>query len=864
MNDYLLKILRGHLAKFIPVLMLTAVLFFGWLQPALGKSPQTQPEQTDAISTQHGQPPIPKDSSNGQKREVDADVSVKPSNVGTENKTRPLVTHKKSSRPKENVSVSGDKTQTRPQSPIRIVRQWESRIEALLDDINTGKNEREQADKLYVELFYVLLAKYHRLKDAISQNTLSKAVENLHTEVNGLYDLRIQLLQEVTPEFRGRITGFDIDGVRELTREIKHVLFQFRYMFWATPQAAQQLGNELILAPLPVFGKILELALALMLFRWWRRWAHDGLLRVRKRRLEMDPRKPIDLHFARFLWYLEHVRNPLEWLVLFSVFFSVFRIPEIQSILDLLWTSIWWILLARFMVALIDTMATRGAAGLKSDSSGLRLRSLRLLAAWLLILGLGLAIAEDLAGQGTLYAWVWNFFKFFTLPVLILMVIWWRSEIFKRIETKPRQTAWVQGMLKYRKGLRSYPRAAVGGIYLIAHQFRQWILRRITTFEGGRHLLAQLTRREAIREGERQKQMDRYKTIPIELRNRLLTKNGVIIDSVALKELARLVELADQNQGGVATIVAERGSGITSLLQRLALNVGGKAVIFDCPPGGFDAFYKALSSTLGVTGTEISSYVIEKHLKESDIRVVGIDNLHHLARPVMGGQKDIDRLTELVQGIQVDVLWVVGLDRAAWQYISRIRSEQLVLLEVLELPLWNEEQIGDLIDLRCTEAGISPDFTNIVLPRQLDEFDYETHEERNRRGFNRILWNAADGNPTVALHIWVDSLSVSPDGKIIVNIPRLPETGELEGVNINVLLVLRVITQSGLATRDNIIESLRLPMGDVVDAVRFSMQRGWIEEINGRYRLTWKWFRSITLVLSRQNLLPRKSIGGLI
>ena len=61
-----------------------------------------------------------------------------------------------------------------------------------------------------------------------------------------------------------------------------------------------------------------------------------------------------------------------------------------------------------------------GAAGLKSDSSGLRLRSLRLLAAWLLILGLGLAIAEDLAGQGTLYAWVWNFFKFFTLPVLIL------------------------------------------------------------------------------------------------------------------------------------------------------------------------------------------------------------------------------------------------------------------------------------------------------------------------------------------------------------------------------------------------------------------------------------------------------------
>lgn len=863
MNNYLLRILRGHVAEFMPALMLTAVLFFGWLQPALSQSPQTQPKRTDAVAPQHGQPLRPEDSSNAKQREADADISVKPSNTGAEKKTRPQGTPIKSSTHNETAPVSGAETQTRAELPI-ILGQWESRIEALLDDISTGKKKREQADKLYVELISVLIAKHQSLKDAVSQRTLNEAIETLYAEVNGLYDMRVWLLQEVTPELQGRVTGFDIDGVQELKGEIKHVVLHFRYMLWATPQAARQFIDELIQAPLPTLGKVLVLGLALMLFRWWRRWARDGLSRMRRRRLDMQPRKPIDLYFARFLWYLERVRNPLEWLVLFSVFFSVFNITEIQSILELLWTSVWWVLLARFMVVLINAMAARGTAGLKIDSSGLRLRSLKLLALWLLILGLGLAITEDLAGQGTLYAWVWNLFKFLTLPVLALLVIWWRSEIFRRIEVETRQPAWVQAMLQHRKGLKSYLSAAVGGIYLIAHQFRQWILRRITTFEGGRHLIANLTRREAIRESERQIQMDRGKTIPMELRNRLLAKDGMIVDSVARKELTRLVELADQNQSGTTAIIAERGGGKTSLLQRLALKAEGKAVIFDCPPGGFDAFYQALAGALGVTGTEISSYEIEKRLKETDIQVVGIDNLHRLSRPVMGGQKDINRSSELVRGIQVDVLWVLGLDRAAWQYISRIRSEQMVLLEVLELPLWTEEQIGDLIDLRCTEAGISPDFGNLVLPRQLDEVDYETHEERNRRGFSRILWNAAEGNPAVALQIWVDSLSVSPDGKIIVNIPRLPDTRELEGVNITVLLVLRVITQSGLAAQDDIIESLRLPMADVLRAVRFSMQRGWIEEINGRYRLTWKWFRSITLVLSRQNLLPRKSIGGLI
>ena len=185
MNDYLLRILRVHIAKFMLALMLTAVLFFGWLQPALGQSPQTQPERTDAVSPQHGQPFRPEDSSNGKQQRTGADVSVKPGNVGTEKKTKPPATPIKSSRLKETVPVSGAVTQTRAELPI-ILGQWESRIEALLDDISTGKKKREQADKLYVELISVLVAKYQSLKNAISQRTLTEAIENLYAEVNGL------------------------------------------------------------------------------------------------------------------------------------------------------------------------------------------------------------------------------------------------------------------------------------------------------------------------------------------------------------------------------------------------------------------------------------------------------------------------------------------------------------------------------------------------------------------------------------------------------------------------------------------------------------------------------------------------------
>ena len=77
----------------------------------------------------------------------------------------------------------------------------------------------------------------------------------------------------------------------------------------------------------------------------------------------------------------------------------------------------------------------------------------------------------------------------------------------------------------------------------------------------------------------------------------------------------------------------------------------------------------------------------------------------------------------------------------------------------------------------------------------------------------------------------------------------------------NVLLILRVVAQSEWTTREEIVNSLQLPVAEVTGALRLATARGWLETENGRYRLTWKWFRSITLVLARKNLLVRTTLG---
>ena len=115
----------------------------------------------------------------------------------------------------------------------------------------------------------------------------------------------------------------------------------------------------------------------------------------------------------------------------------------------------------------------------------------------------------------------------------------------------------------------------------------------------------------------------------------------------------------------------------------------------------------------------------------------------------------------------------------------------------------------------------------------------------------------ADGNPSVAMRLWADSLVVNGDGQIVVRIPPEPETREVEGAHFTVLLVLRIIIRAELVTREDIIESLRFSEGEVDNAMYFLLGRGWIEELNGRYRVSWTWFRAVTRALTRKNLLSR-------
>lgn len=798
----------------------------------------------------------------------------------------------------------------RPQSdsvsvlPSHEVGKWVERFEELAKGIQIGRLDHEFADLFYREVNAAMGDTRQQLRDTLealdattskpveapseeqasdssetdpgsrgSKDSMSPgpqdedrvqefiAAEQLWVDMNTLYHLRIQVLELVSPELEEQVTGTGVEGVRAFKEELDYLFLRGRYRIKLLPQIGKQAADNMMGAPIPALISFLQVALAILIFFWWRRWAAQGITRVRRRILNSRPIKTYHKRLAKFLWYLTRVRSPLEWFILLTV---ILRISGVHKSIFyvLLLAQVKYILFAWFTVTLIEAMTARGTAGLKSETAGLRLRSIWLVAVWLLIVGMGMDISENLAGRGVIHAQFWTFSKVLAIPVLLLLIHWWRPEIYKKLERETQRPAYIKKILENRKGVGSYLGGAIGTIYLLGDEVRQWLIRAVTTFEVGRHLIANLTRIEAVRVSERQRQDDRGESIPQDTRDRLLGAEGVIVESVGMDILERMVALVEQEQRGEAVIVAERGGGKSQLLERLDRGLDKMMLLFDCPPGGIKAARKVLAEALGLNVSDLSPETMTERLRELRVSVIGIDNIHRLCRPAMGGQQEMDQLSELIRALQVDVFWFYGMDWAAWQYISRVRANRLFIDDTLKLPLWRESQISELIEKRSAHAGIQPDFGELTLPRQFEDMDYETVEERNRFGFYRILWNASDGNPAVALQLWADSLQVAPDGRIIVSLPQLPSTDELESVHITILLMLRVIAQSGYANLEEITQSLKLPETEVTIALRFAMGREWVEIENGSYRLTWSWFRSITRVLARQNMLVRRTLGG--
>lgn len=749
-------------------------------------------------------------------------------------------------------------------TPTTAEEDWAGRVDRMIRSINVLSQSSSDADSLFHQLDDVLANRIQlinqHMRDARSpidpvntdQGLPSDIVTitDLHKNIVDLYAARVRLLPYLSNQLRLEVTATDVIGVGQLAMEFEYIWHRIRFRALSLPAASEDLLRHIQIAPLPIIWRIIQFILVVAIFQWWRNWLPETLRRMQVSLTEIRPRTSMIVRRMRLLWYVEQLRRPLEWLLVMSILLSMIEMDGLDLLVNIIESVVRWILLGWLAVTVLDAFSARGAAGLSGEDRAVRLKSLRLIAGWLVLLGLGLDLATNLAGNATLHAWVWRLFQVLALPVLLLLLHWWRQPIFTRLEREAENSETVQGILRSQNGIRSYGSAANGALWLVANGLRRSLMRiflRVGDVQGlGLTSVATTDDPDTV--------LEEFAGISDSQRKVLMTGESGF-DKHARTERRRLIRQAKNRQPGNVAVIGERGIGKSAFLQDVHLAMEGHSLLLECKHGTFDEIQESICEQLGIRRYSIKH--VSSALQKKDIGTVLIENIHRLSRPVVDGQVELRKLTEFVEAIEHKILWIISVDFFAWQFLHRVRADQASIHEVIRLPSWTEEQLSAFLEQRNAEAEIEPDFSLVQIPSEHAVTDFDTAEERNKAGIYRMLWTVSGGNPAVALLIWSNCLYYDDEvGKqLLVRLPVQLSSRDLDTAAHNVMLVLRCIAQADLIAEEDIVDNLRLPTGAVGSAMHYCGSRGWIEEYDGRYRVSMQWFKAVTRVLARQNLL---------
>lgn len=293
-----------------------------------------------------------------------------------------------------------------------------------------------------------------------------------------------------------------------------------------------------------------------------------------------------------------------------------------------------------------------------------------------------------------------------------------------------------------------------------------------------------------------------------------------------------MIARVSQGRCGVVALVGVRGMGKSSLLRVLSQRVQG-AVLLACDAAtGPEAVCAAWAN-----GGEAP-------------RLVMLDDTQKLLKPVIGGLAAFDEMVALARSRGEATTWVLAIDAAVWPLLKRARDARPLFDEVFILAPWEETQIAALIAERTAAAGLSPCLTTWSRPcrpartRSTADALVET-----RRGYERMLWDHADGNPAIALEVWRASLGRDAADAVHVRPLQVPDAAVLDALPDVSLFILRAVYQLTPASVDDVARATRLRPEEVLHDVRYGQRQGFFVEQGGRVCISWPWLRPVTQLL---------------
>ena len=331
-------------------------------------------------------------------------------------------------------------------------------------------------------------------------------------------------------------------------------------------------------------------------------------------------------------------------------------------------------------------------------------------------------------------------------------------------------------------------------------------------------------------------------------------------EDVVTELLGQLATWRESRSEGSVAIVGEKGSGKTTLAALFARRVEDDLVVVQHTlrgkPSGGDELFRALSPNLPVNGADDLDEWIDG-LCAGPERVVLLDEAHNAFLRTVGGYEAYDALVELVNATSSKIFWVLLFNSFTWRFLNESHSRLHYFRRLLQVPSWSADDIRELIRRRNRQTGFEVEFDDLLLDGE--------RESRGRLelvegadGFFRLLRESSGGNPRIATRLWLSSLRVVAEKKLLVSAFREPHSEALEGLSDELLFALAAVTQHENLSTDELRRVLNVSDSLARFAVRFLREAGLVVAKDGsidRVTLAANYYRQTLRALRKKHLL---------
>ena len=734
------------------------------------------------------------------------------------------------------------------------------------DDILRGEDDANTKDQ-----FDALVAAVAELEveadelDAERMFLIRQRAESAADAVRAMNKVRLDALARVSKTKRDELLGFGRAGLDQLWRELEHLGLITRFVWFVeVPALSQQVRA---VSPITVtqilFHGAMLIALGVftrIVMRRGKGWLEASKVLLAR----IAGSKLVTRWTSGAISALETIWESLILTVAIFIAGSVieparaFALVEIGYSLAMAWTVLR--LVVHVVHQVIRWLARSPMGGLSPAYSEKALSSVRFVGRYIFVLYIFLHSSSAVLGEGYLYMLAVRIGVIGAIPIAVFLIRRWQDDIADTYLRMRSKGALAVAVTETRSKWFGFFIVVAAFAFVFGQAALSVARRFVLSFDQTRKALAYVFRRRLERRAREQGESEST-ALPkrvievLEVRPaegellcdvRILNTKDVLADVATWKKATHRV--------GAVVVVGRSGHGKTTWLRSVVPQIGLEQSWLTLTERveTTAALVTRLAAALGESADDMAS--LEAVLTTGPRRLMVIDDLQNIVLRGANHRDAWEAFCGLVERTGHHVFWLCTIGHYPWAHLQWAAPRLQVFRRIVELKPWSEPEIQLLLEKRTQVSGHEVLYDDLVIAKA-DEENREMQLLSTAQEYARLLWDFAEGSPSVALDAWRRSLVPTAARKLRVRLFQRPNETFLEKLDDVSRFALAAIMWNENVTAAEAARCLDLPVASVESALRRFHEHGVVRCVDERYRIETAWWSLVVRFLRRKHLV---------